>query len=86
MSKQLQCIDQFLPVGSLNSYIHWVNQISMLLPEEEQDLANKLIKNNDLDAARKLVLSHLRWSCALPAVMMAMDCNKPISSKKAISA
>ncbi len=60
MSKQLQCMDQFLPVGSLNSYIHWVNQISMLSLEEEQDLAKKLIKNNDLEAARKLVLSHLR--------------------------
>lgn len=60
MSKQLQCIDQFLPVGSLSSYIHWVNQISMLSVEEEQELAKNLINNNDLSAARKLVLSHLR--------------------------
>lgn len=60
MTTQLQCIDQSLPVGSLSSYIHWVNQIPMLTAEEEADLANKLIKNNDLDAARKLVLSHLR--------------------------
>lgn len=60
MTKQLQCIDQFLPVGSLNSYIHWVNQIPMLTAEEEQELANKLKQNNDLDAARQLVLSHLR--------------------------
>lgn len=60
MSSQLQCIDQALPIGSLNSYIHWVNQIPMLTAEEELELADKLIKNNDLAAARKLVLSHLR--------------------------
>lgn len=60
MNSQLQCIEQALPVGSLSSYIHWVNQISMLTAEEELELANKLIKNNDLAAARKLVLSHLR--------------------------
>jgi len=60
MTRELQCIDQFLPVGSLNSYIHWVNQIPLLSADEEIDLSNKLIKNNDLDAARQLVLSHLR--------------------------
>lgn len=60
MNRQLQCIDQSLPIGSLSSYIHWVNQIPMLTAEEELDLANKLIKNNDLDSARQLVLSHLR--------------------------
>lgn len=60
MNKQLQCIDQSLPIGSLSSYIHWVNQIPMLTAEEEVELANRLIENNDLDSARKLVLSHLR--------------------------
>lgn len=60
MRKQLQCIDQALPIGSLSSYIHWVNQIPMLTADEELELANKLIKDNDLDSARKLVLSHLR--------------------------
>jgi RNA polymerase sigma-32 factor len=60
MNRQLQCIDQSLPVGSINSYIYWVNQIPMLTAEEEMDFANKLIKNNDLEAARKMVLSHLR--------------------------
>lgn len=60
MNRQLQCIDQALPIGSINSYIHWVNQIPMLSAEEEISLANKLIKNNDLEAARQLVLSHLR--------------------------
>lgn len=60
MSKQLQCIDQFLPVGSLSNYVQWVNHIPMLSVEEEQELAKNLINNNDLSAARQLVLSHLR--------------------------
>jgi RNA polymerase sigma-32 factor len=60
MRTQIQRIDSFLPVGSLEAYIHWVNQIPMLTAEEELDLSDKLIKNNDLEAARKLVLSHLR--------------------------
>lgn len=61
MSNSLQCIgDHSLSVGSLSSYIHWVNQIPMLSEEEEQDLAYKLKNNNELEAARKLVMSHLR--------------------------
>lgn len=59
MTAQLQCMDSF-PVGSLDAYIHWVNKIPMLSVEEEQDLFEKLLKNNDLQAARRLVLSHLR--------------------------
>src|SRR3990167_10012603 len=50
-----------LSVGSLGSYIHWVNQIPLLTEEEEASLATQLQKNNDLEAARKLVLSHLRF-------------------------
>lgn len=56
----LQCISRSLSVGSLGSYIHWANQIPMLTPEEEQELAYKLKNNNDLESARRLVLSHLR--------------------------
>ncbi len=47
--------------GSLENYILSANQIPMLSLEEEQQLANKLIKNNDLEAARQLVLSHLKF-------------------------
>lgn len=50
-----------LSVGSLGAYIHWVNQVPMLTEEEEQSLATRLQKFNDLEAARKLVLSHLRF-------------------------
>src|SRR3989338_8402106 len=41
--------------------MHWVNQVPLLTEAEEQSLATKLQKFNDLEAARKLVLSHLRF-------------------------
>lgn len=50
-----------LSVGSLGAYIHWVNQIPLLTETEEQTLATRLQKMNDLEAARQLVLSHLRF-------------------------
>ena len=49
-----------LSVGSLGSYIQWVNHIPLLTEEEEKDLTHKLHYLNDLEAARQLVLSHLR--------------------------
>ncbi|WP_239373521.1 RNA polymerase sigma factor RpoH [Snodgrassella gandavensis] len=45
--------------GSLEQYIHTVNNIPMLSLEEEQDLAVRQTEG-DLEAAKKLILSHLR--------------------------
>jgi len=50
-----------LSVGSLGAYIHWVNQVPLLTEDEELSLATRLKKLNDLEAARQLVLSHLRF-------------------------
>src|SRR3990167_4531100 len=47
--------------SSLGGYIHWVNQIPLLSETEEQSLAEKLQKLGDLEAARQLVMSHLRF-------------------------
>ena len=47
-------------VGSLDSYIHLVKRYALLSQEEEFALATRFRNENDLDAARKLVLSHLR--------------------------
>ena len=47
-------------VGSLESYIQTVNRFPLLSQEEEFDLATRFKTENDLDAARELVLSHLR--------------------------
>jgi len=48
------------PLGNLDAYISAVNRLPMLTLEQEQEFAKKLKENNDLDAAGKLVLSHLR--------------------------
>ena len=48
------------PLGNLDAYISAVNRLPMLTLEQEQEFARKLKDNNDLDAAGKLVLSHLR--------------------------
>ena len=47
-------------LGNLDAYISAVNRLPMLTLDEEQSLARKLQKDNDLEAAGKLVLSHLR--------------------------
>ena len=47
-------------VGSLENYISSVKGFPMLSHEEELDLATRFQRDNDLDAARKLVVSHLR--------------------------
>jgi RNA polymerase sigma-32 factor len=48
------------PLGNLDAYISAVNRLPMLTLEQEQEFAKKLKENNDLDAAGKLILSHLR--------------------------
>lgn len=47
-------------VGSIDSYVASVKRFPVLTHEEELDLANRFRRDNDLDAARTLVLSHLR--------------------------
>jgi RNA polymerase sigma-32 factor len=48
-------------VGSLDAYIGAVHRIPVLAVEEEQALAHRYRDDDDLDAARKLVMSHLRF-------------------------
>ena len=48
------------PLGNLDAYITAVNRLPMLTLEQEQEFSKKLKENNDLDAAGKLILSHLR--------------------------
>jgi RNA polymerase sigma-32 factor len=47
--------------GSIESYVQGVHRIPMLTPEEELALAQRFRLENDLEAARRLVLSHLRF-------------------------
>src|SRR3954468_22824660 len=49
------------PVGSLDAYVDRVSRIPVLSREEEAALARRLKDDGDLEAARQLVLSHLRF-------------------------
>ncbi len=49
------------PVGSLDSYIHTVGAIPVLSKESEQALSRRFNEAEDLDAARELVMAHLRF-------------------------
>ncbi len=49
------------PVGSLDAYIHAVGSIPVLSKEDEQALACRFRDEEDLQAARELVMAHLRF-------------------------
>ena len=48
------------PLGNLDAYISAVNRLPLLTAEEEHDYAQRLQQHNDLEAAGRLVMSHLR--------------------------
>jgi len=48
------------PLGNIEAYISAANRLPMLTLEQEQAFARRLKEHNDLDAAGKLILSHLR--------------------------
>ncbi|MCF2947826.1 RNA polymerase sigma factor RpoH [Paraglaciecola aquimarina] len=50
-----------ISVGHFQAYLNYVRAIPQLSAEEEKALFIKFQKNNDLDAARKIILSHLRF-------------------------
>jgi len=54
-----------MPTGSLEAYITTVNRFPILSVEEEQNLARRYRKDEDLEAARQLVVSHLRLVVAV---------------------
>jgi|TARA_B110000483_G_scaffold242295_2_gene327698 RNA polymerase sigma-32 factor len=61
MGKALQSVHLLSPGADLNAYIQSVYSISVLTREEEQELAQAYFHEEDLDAARKLILAHLRF-------------------------
>ncbi|CDG22675.1 RNA polymerase sigma-32 factor [Xenorhabdus poinarii G6] len=60
MTKEMQTL-ALVPQGSLEGYIRASNAYPMLSAEEEKELAERLHYQGDLDAAKKLILSHLRF-------------------------
>ena len=61
MGKALRPIDMMTPGQNLESYIQAVSTIPILTAEEEHQLAERLYYQEDLEAARTLVMSHLRF-------------------------
>ena len=59
--KNLQTIHPTMPGRDLTAYVASVNSISVLTPEQERELANKYYYEDNVDAARQLVLAHLRF-------------------------
>ncbi|AJD46560.1 RNA polymerase sigma factor [Isoalcanivorax pacificus W11-5] len=58
---EAQALQLNVPGASLDSYIQAVNAVPVLSAEAERELAERLFYEEDLDAARSLVLSHLRF-------------------------
>lgn len=50
-----------IPQGNIESYLRMINTYPMLSAEEEKALGEKLYYHDDVDAARQLILSHLRF-------------------------
>ncbi|RDV24191.1 RNA polymerase sigma factor RpoH [Alteromonas aestuariivivens] len=62
MSKNMHSMALSVPHnGSIEGYIQAVSSINMLSAEEERELALRLREDDDIEAARKLVMSHLRF-------------------------
>ena len=59
--KNLQVIDPITPGRDLTAYIASVNSIAVLTPEHELELAKQYYYDNDVDAARQMVMAHLRF-------------------------
>jgi RNA polymerase sigma-32 factor len=54
-------VGALIPQGNIESYLRMINTYPMLTAEEEKSLGEKLYYHDDVDAARQLILSHLRF-------------------------
>ena len=61
MSNPVVPMPELSPGPNLDAYIHAVNGIAVLTPERERELALALYQESDVDAARQLVMAHLRF-------------------------
>lgn len=61
MTTALQPVDLLTPGSDVNAYIQRVNSIPILSPDQEQELAKEFFYEENLDAARQMVLAHLRF-------------------------
>ncbi|OZY61569.1 RNA polymerase sigma factor RpoH [Pseudomonas lundensis] len=61
MTTSLQPAYALVPGANLEAYVNTVNSIPLLTPEQERELAESLYYKQDLEAARQMVLAHLRF-------------------------
>ena len=61
LSANIASLHSLSPGHDLDAYIQTVNAMPVLTPEAERELAEKYYFENDLHAARELVLGHLRF-------------------------
>ncbi len=61
MGTSLQPVDLLTPGQNIDAYIHAVSSIAVLSADQERELADRLYYEEDLEAARQLVMSHLRF-------------------------
>ncbi len=59
--QELALLDSSLPISNLDAYITQANRLPMLTEAEEKAFATQLHTNNDHNAARKLIMPHLRY-------------------------
>jgi RNA polymerase sigma-32 factor len=65
MTTQLMSLPVPTSVGSIDQYIQFANRVPVLSEHEERECATRFQEQGDVDAARKLVLSHLRLVIAV---------------------
>jgi len=73
------------PVGSFDAYMDKVSRIPVLSREDESALANRFRNGGDLEAARQLVLSHLRFVVHIARGYSGYGLPWATSSRKATS-
>ena len=61
MSNSVMSMEWMTPGANLNAYIQGASSVPILTAEEERHLGERLYYDDDLDAARRLVLAHLRF-------------------------
>ncbi len=61
MTNSLQPVYALVPGANLEAYVHAVNSIPLLSAEQERELGESLYYHQDLEAARQMVLAHLRF-------------------------
>lgn len=61
MTTSLQPAYALVPGANLEAYVHTVNSIPLLTVEQERDLGERLYYEQDVEAARQMVMAHLRF-------------------------